>query len=75
MPYLKDEGCMIKNWFPEEFKKPADPLEVLLSLRADVGYALVQLGPLHTVDRARRAIDALVRVQCALADLPESQRG
>ena len=42
---------------------------VLVDLRTDVGYALVQLGPIAGEDRARRAMDALARVQTALADL------
>ena len=54
-------------------ERATDPLAeieaVLLDLRVDVGYALVQLGPLAGQDRARRAIDALGRVQVALADL------
>ena len=55
----------------------ADPIteieHVLLDLRTDVGYALIQLGPLASQDRARRAMDALARVQTALADLEVAQ--
>lgn len=45
----------------------------LLNLRTDVGYAIVQLGPLQTEERVRRTLDALARVQCALADLEVSR--
>lgn len=57
-----------------EIRDTIDALETeLLNLRTDVGYAIVQLGPMQTEERVRRALETLAKVQCALADL-EVQR-